>query len=44
MIGEKSRICRHIQKYKLHCICSKTFQNKSLEYRNQKIAGDFQEN
>ena len=31
------------KKSKLHCICSKTFQNKPLKYGNQKIPGDFQE-
>ena len=28
----------------IHCIGSKTFQNKSLKHRNLKIPGDFQEN
>ena len=43
-IGEKSRLCRHIQERKLHCICSKTFENKSLKHKNQKLPGKFQEN
>ena len=33
-IGEKFRLCRHIQKSKLHCNSSKTFQNNTLKYRN----------
>ena len=39
-IGEKFRLRRHIQKSKLYCISSKSFQNKFLKYKNQKIPGD----
>ena len=41
-IGETSRLYRHIQKSKLHCMCSKTFQNKSFKHRNQRIPGEFE--
>ena len=36
-ICEKFRLCRHIQKSKLHCISSKTSQNKSSKHRNRKF-------
>ena len=42
-IGDKLRLCRHTQISKLHCICNKTFQNKSLKHSRLSISMRLQE-